>query len=100
VSLLENCVDFLFFWVWVVFCLLFGCGVGGFGFTYMLVLLVVGVGYVGVSWLWGRNKFGVYHLSLRLRNLNSEALKLKIVFKRVSLCISNKKREKTLARYF
>jgi hypothetical protein len=73
---------------------LFGCGVGGFGFTCLLVLLVVGVGYVGVSWLWGRNKFGVYHLSYRLRNLISEDLNPKVVFKRVSLCFSKKNRNK------
>ena len=39
-------VEFVGFWVWVVFCLLFGCGVRGFCFTSMLVCWVVVVGYV------------------------------------------------------
>ena len=45
-------VGLVVFWVWVVFCVLFGCGVMGFGFTSMLVLLVVGVENVCVNWLW------------------------------------------------
>jgi hypothetical protein len=53
-SVLRGCValpcnfllilEFVGFWVWVGFCLLFGCGVRGFGFTRMFVFW--GVGYI------------------------------------------------------
>ena len=60
-SVLRGCVallchffsilEFVGFWVWVDFYLLYGCGVRGFGFTSMFVFWVVVVGYVSKLYL-------------------------------------------------